>query len=156
MQFTPRSAEDIASDNLFPEGEYDFEVISATDEISKSSGNEMIHLKLRVYHPNGSGRFVLVDDYLLESVAFKLRHACDATGLTTEYETGSLEAHEFEGRAGRVKLRVQKSEIYQDKNAVKDYVPAGKPAAKQKAAGRPAQAGQSTNTGVLIEDEIPF
>ena len=41
MRFTPKTEEQIHEENLFPEGEYDFQCIEANDAVSKS-GNEMI------------------------------------------------------------------------------------------------------------------
>jgi hypothetical protein len=120
MRFTPKTEQEIQQALLLPDGEYDFEVISALDKQSKS-GNDMIELKLRVFHEQ-SERFIT--DYLMEAMAFKLRHFCGAAGLMDEYESGALAAGMCVGKAGRVKLIIQKDKTgaYPDKNSVRDYV----------------------------------
>lgn len=147
MRFEPKSEADVASANLFPAGTYDFEVQAAEDQVSKA-GNEMIKLTLRVYAQDGS--FTTVFDYLLESVAYKLRHAAAACGLMRAYDSGRLEASDFEGRSGRCKLRIQKDKDgqYPDKNTVSDYLP--QPDAGERP---PPQVARET---ALVDDDIPF
>lgn len=135
MQFKPKSEKEISEENLLPNGEYDFEVTAALDAKS-ASGNEMIKLQLNVFDDNGNLRIIF--DYLLESMAFKLRHAADACGVIDKYESGSLVADDFMGKTGRLKLAIQKDKTgdYPDKNTVRDYIkreaegviPAGLPA----------------------------
>lgn len=124
MKFQPKTEKEIAEANLWPEGEYGFEVTEANDTASKK-GNDMIKLKLRVY--NAEGAFKFIDDYLLESMAFKLRHCASTCGLLDVYEGGSLLASDFVGKNGFVKLKITKDETgkYADKNDVKDYVVKG-------------------------------
>lgn len=121
MKFTPKTEKEIREDGLMPEGEYPFVISNAEDKISKS-GDEMIKLLIRVFNPDGS--FNLVNDYLLESVAFKLRHACEACGLLDKYESGSLLAADFIGKKGMLKLSIRKDTTgqYGDQNKVKDYI----------------------------------
>ena len=71
MNFTPKSEKELSEENLFPAGIYPFEILEATDKTSKK-GNDMIELKLRVFHGE---RHQIVNDYLLESIGYKLRHA---------------------------------------------------------------------------------
>lgn len=121
MKFTPKTEQEIVEAGLWPDGSYAFEVLNAYEKLSKA-GNEMIVLKLKVY--NNDGEFIYVDDYLLESMAFKLRHAAECCGLLPQYEAGDLNANHFEWQKGRLKLKTQKSkdEKYQDKNVVADYI----------------------------------
>lgn len=120
MKFTPMTAEEIALAAMLNPGVYPFEVISATDEISKA-GNEMIKIKLAVFGPEGSA--VHVYDYLMEKLAYKLLHCAEVCGLLARYEGGELEAVEFVGRSGYVKLDVDNGgNGYLPKNVVKDYV----------------------------------
>ena len=125
MRFTPKTDEEIARDNCWPAGEYDFEVTKAEDAVSKTSGAEMIHLKLLCYDQDG--RQKIVDDYLMEKMAFKVKHFAQAVGLVDCYQQGLLTAEHCGSRNGRVLLIIQedKSGKYPPKNAVKDYVPAG-------------------------------
>lgn len=171
MQFAPKSESDIARENLLEPGEYDFEVLTAEDKISKS-GNEMIALKLAVFH---EGRSKHVFDYLLEAFAHKLRHFCHGTGMGDLYDAGTVTAQDCVGRAGRVKLRISEDKTgqYQPKNEVVDYVVAesaapaapvtpakpnsiaGVPRNITKSAPVPQHAG-ATNLGPGDADSIPF
>lgn len=160
MKFTPKSEADIqASSGSFdpwPSGTYDFEVAEAEDTTSKA-GNDMIKLTLYVFNPEGKRRTVF--DYLLASIEYKLRHAAEACGLLSAYEQGMLEAFDFTGKTGRLKLGVQPAKDgYDAKNTVRDYVKddgstAEEPAPKRWEAPRrksePAAAGN-------IDDEIPW
>lgn len=121
MNFQPKREEDLPKFGPFPKGDYDAEIIQATDEISKTSGNEQIHLVLRV--KNDEGRTRTVHDYLVAAVEFKLRHFCVFNGLTDEYENGTLSAKDCAGAVVRVKLRIEAGKgDYEDKNAVVDYL----------------------------------
>ena len=121
MDFTPKKEEDLKSFDLIPDGTYDFDVLKASDEVSKASGNEMIKLTLGVYVDGKITKWVF--DYLVPSMEAKLRHFCDSTGLLSEYEDGSLEAFYCKGRSGKAKIGVQKGQDgYSDKNIIKDYV----------------------------------
>lgn len=120
MKFQAKSEKELKEANLLQPGIYDFEVIAAEDKIS-AAGNEMIALNMKVY---GDNRTVYVTDYLMEKMAFKLRHACDACELLKAYESGELQASDFEGKSGKVKLKIDtdKEGKYADKNGVADYV----------------------------------
>lgn len=122
MKFQPKTEKEIAEENLLPVGTYSFQVIDAKDAVSRS-GNDMIVLKNQIFKEDGSPS-LMVDDYLLPTIAYKLRHAADASGLLTEYEAGELRAQDFIGRSGQLKLRIQKDKEgkYPDKNVVGDYV----------------------------------
>jgi len=122
MKFQPKTEKEIAESNLWPVGEYSFEIIEGTDEISKS-GNEMIKLKVHVF--NDEGNLKTITDYLLESIAYKLHHAAAACNLTDKYEEGELQGHDFVGKTGTLKLgrQIDKSGQYPDKNSISDYLP---------------------------------
>lgn len=121
MRFTAKSDKEISEMNLIPEGEYPFEISSGADKISKS-GNEMIELWVRVYKPDG--KFIQVADYLLESMAYKLRHAAEACDLLAKYEAGVILGSDFVGKTGMLKLGITKDKNgqYPDKNGIKDYI----------------------------------
>ena len=124
MRFTPRTPEEIQSMTLIAPGTYDFTVVESKEMLSKS-GNEMIKLQLKVWDMNGNERSVF--DYLLEAMAFKLRHFCEATGLLNKYEEGGFNAEDCLGKSGKVEIIIQEGNFkpdgskYADKNAVKDY-----------------------------------
>lgn len=151
MRFKPQTEQEIQAMSLIEAGTYPFEVLEAEDTKSKS-GNEMIKVKLRIW--DNMGRERMVFDYLLEAMAFKLRHFCDATGLLDKYEAGSLQASDLLSRNGKLELEVEVGKAkpdgsgnYPDKNRVGDYVKSdgavSKPVAK---AGEPD----------FIDDDLPF
>lgn len=128
MKFTPRSESDIEQEqkermeaNLWPKGSVcDFEVKDAEDTQSKA-GNDMIKLTLQVFNDKGKSQFLF--DYLLASMAYKLRHAAYACGIGSRYEAGDLSASDFIGKAGRLEIGVQAAKDgYGARNTVQDYV----------------------------------
>ena len=148
MKFTPKTEKEIAEENLWQPGEYSFEVLEAADKVSKA-GNEMIELKLKVYADDGG--YIFVNDYLMDTVAYKLRHAADACACLAKYETGMLQADDFKAKAGRLKLKIQKdkSGTYPDKNVVGDYVKSGKESSN-------GVAQVASASVPLPDDSIPF
>jgi hypothetical protein len=147
VKFTPKSDEQIANESEFTpwrEGIYDFEVTAGEDQVSKA-GNEMIKLTLKVYDEEGRSRTVF--DYLLESVAYKLKNAASACGVDHLYNGGTLEGSDFEGRTGKLKLGIRPArDGYQASNTVKDYV-VDKPTNR---------APPKMATKADLDDEIPF
>jgi hypothetical protein len=127
MKLTTMTEEELSAVSLIEPGVYNFEVMKATDELSKSSGKEMIKLMLRMWDKNGSERIVF--DYLLDSMPHKLKHFTDCTGLADKYTFGAMSAEDCIGRTGKLELVIQKgkqrpdgSGMYNDSNSVKDYV----------------------------------
>lgn len=151
MRFTAKTDKEIAEERLLPEGIYGFEISMGEDTTSKK-GNEMIKLTVRLFKDDG--KFILVDDYLLESMMFKLKHACDACGLSDKYQSGELVAADFVGKTGNLKLKIQKDTTgnYPDRNSIADYL-----VPEDGATFTPPKDALDT---VLdkddLEDEIPF
>jgi hypothetical protein len=141
MRVTPKTEKQIAEEGMFPAGIYSAEVVKAEDTVSKA-GNDMIALTLRVYHGD---RTALVNDYLLDSMAYKVRHAAGSMGLLDSYEMGALVADDMVGKSVTVKLNVQKDKSgqYPDKNGIADYLDGN-------AQKTPVGAGAA------LDDEIPF
>jgi len=134
MRFTPKTQEEIDFENLLPKGEYDFEVVKAEDAVSKK-GNEMIKVNLKVFHGEG---FQFVTDYLMEAMAYKLRHFFETIGMIDAYNAGSVQAADLVGACGKVHIDIEPaSGEYAAKNTVKDY---GSKAAKkaEKDAAKPS------------------
>ena len=121
MNFTPKSDKEIAEENLLPKGEYDYQVIEALDQYSKS-GNEMINLKLRFFHGENGTR--VFRDYLLEAMPGKLKHFCASHDLQSKYDAGTLCAEDCVGLTGRAVVGIKKDKTgqYSDANTVFDYV----------------------------------
>lgn len=145
MRFTPKTEKEIQEMNLISPGIYDFEVISASDKMSKT-GNEMIELKIKIWDINNQERIIF--DYLLEAMSFKLRHFAEATGLLQKYESGMLLAKDCLGKSGKVEIIIQKDKNgqYGDKNAVKDYI-----SSNEISHAEPIKKDDS-----FLNDEIPF
>lgn len=152
MKFTPKSEQEIQSDGLLPPGIYDFEVLKAEDTISKASGADMVKLQLHVFDTDGQPRTVF--DYLLESVAYKLRHAAEVCDLLDDYENGQLDAEDFIGKTGKCKIAIQKDKSGQfpDRNGVSDYIVGAPRQSAPVQQRRPAMAGADHDP----DDEIPF
>ncbi len=145
MKFSPKTDEDIKRAMLLDAGSYDFEVLSAEEKLSKK-GNPMIVVKLLVF---AGERRREVTDYLMESMAFKLRHFAFAVGLGKEYESGDLNAENFRGRSGKVVLAVEEQVGYSPKNVVRDYEVAEGMKEAATAAAKPRAAAP-------VDDEPPF
>jgi hypothetical protein len=158
MRFAPKSENEIAADGLLTPGIYDFQITDAEDAISKASGAEMIKLTINVFNEDGTA--TVIYDYLMEKVAYKLRHAAEACGLLGAYDRGELDAIDFRDRTGRCKVAVQKdrSGQYPDKNSIADYLKSDTP--ELMATPRPASARPSNRVkspaGADMDDEVPF
>lgn len=124
MKITPKTDDEILRESLLEPGEYDFEVIHAVEKVSKS-GNDMIEVKLKVFTDTGGSR--VINDYLLDALAWKVKHFCEAVGLLDAYNEGTLTAADCAGRSGRVEVKIQtdKTGAYPARNEVQDYVVAG-------------------------------
>lgn len=122
MRFISYTDQELLEMKLLPPGDYEFEVLESKDRVSKN-GAEMIELKVCLFD-TVSGKQSNVFDYLLESMAFKLKHFCDACGLSQKYIDGNLQAIDCMGKRGFATVFIQKDKTgqYQDKNAIKDYI----------------------------------
>jgi hypothetical protein len=127
LEFTPKTEEELKS-VMLEKGEYDFDVIGAEEQTSKS-GNAMIKLTLKAYGHNGET--AIVYDYLLAALEYKVKHFCDTAGLTNEYQMGILTSDMCLNKCGKCKLDIQhdKEGKYDPKNVVKDYIGVGVDAA---------------------------
>ncbi len=151
MKFAPKSQEELALAGLLPAGKYPFEVIKAEDKTSKTSGNEMLALQLKVY---GEGeRVATVFEYLMASNEQRLNQFCVMTGLQEKYESGELEAFDCEGRTGWVCIKIQPAKDgYDPKNIVSYYC--AKP--ETTLAGVPASRLAAAPKDMDDLDAIPF
>lgn len=146
MQFTPKTEEELDMEGLLTKGEYDFEVIEASNEVSKKN-NPMIKLLVKVY--DNAGGHSQVFDYLLEAFGHKLRHFCDATGLLDKYQSGNLDAFLCLNKTGRCVVGIKKADgQYKAKNEITDYVLSNAPRIK---AGAPLSDGAPPHT----DDDLP-
>lgn len=126
--FQPMTEEEINSVNLIEEGTYDFEVIKSMRKISKSN-NPMAELKLSIWDHEGKQH--LIFDYLVFSTVplniRKVKHFCDTTGLSENYQQGQL-PEELARLSGKVHIGIQEGQpkpeggYYPQKNYVIDYI----------------------------------
>lgn len=157
MKFQPKTDKEIAEMGLWPVGNYSFEITEGVDKISQK-GNEMIEMKVKVF--NDDGGYIFVKDFLMENIAYKLKHASDACGLSENYTSGILSGMDFVGKCGTLKLKIQKgkpkneenpdpNDCYPDKNVVGDYV--------VKKDGDEEVSHAAVSNGVALKDDsIPF
>jgi hypothetical protein len=122
MEYQPRREDELRSAMCLTPGDYDFEVVSAMEKVSKS-GNEMIEMQLRVFCEDGSTR--LIRDWLVPGSDLgdlKLNRFAHATGLEDLYFEGGLSGLACVGASGKVRLTIQADPKYGDQSRVKDYV----------------------------------
>jgi hypothetical protein len=150
MRFEPKSEAEVAAANLIPGGEYPFEVVSAEEQISKSSGNDMIKLVVGVSTEDGGTRNIF--DYLVgsEGSAYKVRGFAVATGHLDKYDNGELKADEMVGWSGWCRVGIQKDKTgqYPDKNVIRDYF--------AKANGAAPTAKPKGQAPAMVDEDIPF
>jgi hypothetical protein len=118
MQFQSKTEQQIQEENLIPVGDYDFTVQKAEEKKSKA-GNDMIVIDMDIYVGDKARPF---KDYLMESMAYKLRHFCYAVGLGAKYDAGTLTAQDCIGKSGKVKMAQKQNGDYGLQNNVKDYI----------------------------------
>lgn len=155
MRFKPRTAAEIASDGLLPEGEYDFEVTGAEERTSKAN-NEMLVIDLSVYDSNGRTR--KITDYLVatEGGMRKVQGFAAAIGKLAEYDRGELSPVMVEGCSGRAFVKQDaKNPDFPPKNVVGYYCDPSRDRAsapvRQKEVPKPAYARDD-----LDDESIPF
>lgn len=117
FKFTPMEGK--KEIKVLPSGEYNFTVKQAKEKLSKKN-NEMLELLLSI--KDDTGHETIVYDYLLEAFKYKLKNFCASTGLDEKYKSGELSEEDVINKEGRVKLKIEESDEYGDRNVVEDYV----------------------------------
>lgn len=146
MKTNPKTDEQLHDEAMLPEGEYDFSIDKAEDKVSKKGREagqtepDMIQLDLTVFSSKGDRR---VRDWIVSTMAWKLKHFCYAVGLGEAYERGDISADGLVGRCGKLLLKKGKANgDFAPRNEVKDYIVNGaeKPAPMKVAPQVPAAA----------------
>lgn len=126
--FNPMTEEQIQLSSLMESGIYDFEVIKSNKKTSKS-GNPMAELNLNVWDKEGK-QHVIYDYLVFSNIPLnikKIKHFCDSTGLSKDYERGCLPEN-LERLSGKAIIGIQEEQpnpnggFYPKKNVVTDYV----------------------------------
>ncbi len=116
MRFNPDTKD---KSHLLPEGDYDFEIISA-DEKTSSNANDMMVLKLRA---GSNGTSKIITDYILATNIRKVRSVAKSVDLLDLFQTGEILPEHFVGRRGRARLIVEKARnSFPDRNVVDGYL----------------------------------
>lgn len=138
----PRSEQKIIEDNLWPKGEYDFEITEGEDSESQK-GNDMIVLTLNVYNAEGKPR--VFKDWLVEAFPLKLRRCAEACDLLDDYKKGEIKAFYFRGRSGKLSLGVGTNKHGDPCNVILDYVTKNND-----------KTTKNTSANDLPDDDLPF
>lgn len=147
MKFTAKTEKQLNDERLIPDKTVcDYEVVNALDTKSKKSGADMIELHLKVYHGEG---FVLMRDWIMEAMAHKLLHFCEASNLMKPYAAGTLCAADCVGAAGKLRVKVDPEGDFPAKNSVKDYIGTKE---AEKLAAKVATPADATPE----DDDVPF
>jgi hypothetical protein len=162
LPYKPLTEADIDRLRCLPAGEHEFYVSEVAQTKSKGgidkNGNvkkiyDMLAITLKIIIPTGGER--AVKDWVLivpdeDPMGFKLRHFAATCNLLDKYEAGVLEAYDFAGKHGVVKLAMQdftdqKTGEVKKINAVVDYI---KPKLQM--------VSNNFDAGKPFDDDIPF
>jgi hypothetical protein len=131
----------IQKNQLPPEGEHGFTVISSKSMVSKS-GNHMFQFILEVYV--GSKKYNIYEHIMKdEKWLWKLKRLCDSIGIQDKYNAGKLSPMDFLNESGKASFLHNNDKKYGWKAVVDSYV--SKYAVKE-----------STLDTKIIDDELPF
>lgn len=123
FKFQPLTEEQLKEQSKFQllaEGPGNFQIIKATEKISKA-GQPMIELVLKCWDKNGlEGQ---IYDYLTGQASWKIKQLLESIGHPNLYEAGQFDEFTILHGCGDLEIKIQKSQDYGDKNAVKSYLP---------------------------------
>lgn len=114
---------------VLPAGEYPFAILSVEQKKTKAGDNEMLCLELIAFDINGRERKVKDWVVFMDSFMWKFKHLCETCGLKDKYDENLVEAKDFLGKHGIVKLSVadyEKNGDIMKVNKVVDYVTTNK------------------------------
>ena len=142
FEYNPKEVKDKTFICL-PEGEYEAEIMTAENKVSKSSGYPMIELQLNCHAPNVAAA-VRVFDYIVNPMSlWKLKSICRCCGM--DFDDGEIDEQLLVGKRMTVKLKVRPAtDIYSEKNEVFAYL-------EGISSKTPTQA---TNSGTLKTAEV--
>ena len=135
MRFDPKDAAQI-----IPAGEYDAEVLSAEEKITKTSNKPMLKLVFKIF--SGSSEAMLNDYIVVPETVWKLKRLCEAAGVEG-FDSGEVNTAKLVGKGVRLKIKVKPAtEKYPESNSVAGYAKIG---------------GETASDDLAIpEENIPF
>lgn len=105
MEFKPMTDEEIEMENVIKAGTtVPVDVRKAADYVGKTSGKTSIKLDLTAYH---EGREYFLSVYLTPAFPKLWKRACTAMISQMQYETGKIDAVDFEGKHCSVTVDVE-------------------------------------------------
>lgn len=124
MKYSYKTPQELESERpMLSEGEADFEIVKAEDAISKSSGNEMIKLSVKVW--DSEGQTAIIFDYLVSTVPFKIKQVCESVGRPEWYAANyDLNPGDLIGQSGKCVLKNEKNQDpqYPDRLKIASYL----------------------------------
>ena len=148
MEFKPEDA----GTGILPDGEYNFEVVTSEDTISKfNDGEEQIQLNLRIYHDGG---VVFLNQWLSPSKTWKIKQFAYAVGISGRFESGKITAADCLDKAGKLKLGQYEDKSGTTRNSVFKYLESETRTAEVKAALKTFKATAKVESE--LPDDMPF
>jgi hypothetical protein len=102
----------------FPDGEYEFRVISGSEKLTKAlPQRNMLVLDIEVYHPVDLGKSMIITDNFVEGNDY-VQHRMDRLLKSSGREdmfAGENEPYQFEGLTGRCSIK------FEEKNGYSNY-----------------------------------
>lgn len=151
MIFNPDQANEKNGESKFDIGAFqvgncDFIVKNAIDYTAKS-GNKSI--KLTIEAADKIGVTKLMDCYLSQNAAFKIKEFCTTTDMIDKFEAGELKPEDCNGKSGECITHIEKGKPYKGKDGA-DCMGIDKIAIKY------FVSKQSEPSEDIKEDDIPF
>lgn len=134
--------------NVLAKGEYPFSIISVEFKRTKDGLNQMLALELIVLDINGREKKIKDWVVFMDDMMWKFKHLCETCGLMDKYANDLVQAKDFLGKNGVVKLSVADYEKDGDTmkvNKVVDYIKPNK-----------LKAVAQNNSNDFVDDEILF
>ena len=148
MEFKPEDA----GTGILKDGEYDFEVATAEDTVSKfNEGEEQIQLNLRIFHDGG---VVFLNQWLSPSKTWKIKQFAFSVGLVDRFDAGTLTAADCLDKAGKLKIGHYEDKSGTTRNSVFKYLESETSTADVKDALKTFKATAKTESAE--PDDMPF
>ena len=150
MEFNPEDA----GHGILKDGEYNFEVVTAEDTISKfNDGEEQIQLNLRIFHDGG---VIFLNQWLSPSKTWKIKQFSQSVGLVKEFEAGKLTAVHCEDKSGLLKIGNYEDKSGTVRNSVFKYLESETTEGEVKEALKTFKATATDESHLPSSEDMPF